>query len=190
MFGVFFLSLLLCSAFSVFIFKIFFVCNLFNPFFHSFLFYFCPDCDITGELSFVREMIAVHDDAARKSGSRIVHLCGHDSIPWDLSTLLLHQKLQAKGGADTQLKRVDFFTDIKSAPSGGTLETASGIMFGAEGKAKPHPSIKALGFDPLLKTPEGSKSTTNLSAKNVDLLAMGAAKLSKLSKQVRGRRYS
>lgn len=145
---------------------------------------YLADCDITGELNFVREMIAVHDDAARASGSRIVHLCGHDSIPWDLSTLLLHKQLQSKSGPSAQLKRVDFFTDIKSAPSGGTLETASGIMFGAEGKAKPHPSIRALGYDPLLKTPAGSKSTTNLAAKNVGLLAMGVAKLSKLCKQV------
>ena len=97
---------------------------------------------------------------------------------------MLHQQLVQKGGPGTQLKRVDFFTDIKSAPSGGTLETAIGIMFGAEGKAKPHPAIKAVGFDPLLKARDGSKSTSQTAAKNVNLLALGVAKLSQLSKQV------
>ena len=135
-------------------------------------------CDITGELGFVREMIALHDDAARKSGSKIVHLCGHDSVPWDISTLMLAKQLVAEGGADAKLKRVDFFTDIKSAPSGGTLETAMGIMFGAEGKAKPHPSVKALGYDPLLKKVDGAKSSFGTSAKNVAVLQMGAGKLS------------
>ncbi len=62
--------------------------------------------DITGELNFVREMIALYDDKARESGSRIVHLCGHDSVPWDLSTLMLHKKLQEIGGMDASLSRV------------------------------------------------------------------------------------
>ena len=33
-------------------------------------------CDITGESDWVREMVDRYDDAARKSGARIVHFCG------------------------------------------------------------------------------------------------------------------
>jgi len=32
-------------------------------------------CDITGELGWVREMIATHDQEARRTGANIVHLC-------------------------------------------------------------------------------------------------------------------
>ena len=119
--------------------------------------------DITGETNWVREMIAKYDDVARKSGARIVSFCGHDSIPWDLSTYMLANKLK-EGGED--LVKVDFYDDIDSAPSGGTLETAFAIMFGKE-KAYKFTEQKKLGYDALLKTPKGKKSDYGLKAKNV-----------------------
>lgn len=122
-------------------------------------------CDITGEIPWVREMIAAHDDTARKSGARIVHLCGHDSIPWDLSTLMLANKLAEK---NEQLKRVDFYDDIVSAPSGGTLTTAMGLMFGGAGK--PGPAQKALGYDALLKPAQGTEPASTVKARNVKYL--------------------
>jgi hypothetical protein len=48
-------------------------------------------CDITGEADWVRQMILRFDGLARRSGSRIVHFCGHDCVPWDLSVLALSQ---------------------------------------------------------------------------------------------------
>lgn len=41
-------------------------------------------CDITGETDWVRQMIDLYDDAARKTGAKIISFCGHDCIPWDL----------------------------------------------------------------------------------------------------------
>ena len=52
-------------------------------------------CDITGEADWVRQMILRFDDLARRSGSRIVHFCGHDCVPWDLSVLALSQVASA-----------------------------------------------------------------------------------------------
>ena len=132
-------------------------------------------------------MIAEHDDAARASGARIVHLCGHDSVPWDLSTLMLAKALKEGKGegpnGGEELQRVDFFTDIRSAPSGGTLETALGILFGEESKLETPAAVKALGFDPLVKgrPRNGSKdlcsggdaSASKTSARNVKALARG-----------------
>merc|ERR1712217_656231 len=89
---------------------------------------------MTGESDWVREMIAKHDDAAFKSGARIVHLTGHDSLPWDLMTSMLHKKLK-EGNPTAELKRVEYWDDIKSHPSGGTLETAMVIMFGVNANA-------------------------------------------------------
>jgi hypothetical protein len=48
-------------------------------------------CDITGEVDWVRRMVLRYDDLARRSGSRIVHFCGHDCVPWDMSVLALTQ---------------------------------------------------------------------------------------------------
>jgi len=120
-------------------------------------------CDITGETNWVREMIAKYDDKARETGARIVNLCGHDSVPWDLSTYMMSKKLKAGG---EELSKIDFYDDINSAPSGGTLETALGIMFGKESKSK-WPATKALGYDSLLKLPSGGKSDFSLKAKNI-----------------------
>ncbi len=59
-------------------------------------------CDLTGEPLFIRESIdRFHDEAARK-GVRIVHCCGFDSIPSDLSVMLLHQQAHADAAGDLQ----------------------------------------------------------------------------------------
>lgn len=126
-------------------------------------------CDITGETDWVREMIAVHDDTAKKNGARIVSLCGHDSLPWDIVTFMLVKKLREKN-SDAELARVEMWDKIRSAPSGGTLETAFDIMFG---KKKPKAEeVKALGYDPLLKLPAGETgpSTFKVTPKNVGSL--------------------
>src|SRR5215208_2353125 len=41
-------------------------------------------CDLTGETPFIRAMIDAHHEEAQKTGARIVHCCGFDSIPADL----------------------------------------------------------------------------------------------------------
>ena len=53
--------------------------------------------DITGETDWVRKMIDRYDDKARATGARIVHFCGHDCVPWDLTgkpyTINCHKKV-------------------------------------------------------------------------------------------------
>ncbi|KAL1525381.1 hypothetical protein AB1Y20_020241 [Prymnesium parvum] len=118
-------------------------------------------CDITGEIGWVREMIEAHDDTARSSGARIVPCCGHDSIPWDLTTMVLSRELK-KLDASEQVAKVDFWDKIRSKPSGGTLETAMDIMNGPPAKKS------ALGYDPVLKTADGTESQYKLKANNVN----------------------
>ncbi len=48
-------------------------------------------CDLTGETHFVRAMIDAHHEEARKTGARIVHCCGYDSIPSDLGALMVQE---------------------------------------------------------------------------------------------------
>jgi len=77
-------------------------------------------CDITGEVQWIRRMIDAHEAAARRSGARIVHCCGFDSIPSDLGTLFTQREMERlHGGPCEQIKfRV---RRMKGAFSGGTV---------------------------------------------------------------------
>ncbi|RYH14329.1 hypothetical protein EON65_33780 [archaeon] len=113
-------------------------------------------CDITGETDWVRGMIDQFDDVAKVSGSRIVHFCGHDCIPWDLAVLECSKTLQKNG---EQLNTVSFYDEINTGPSGGTLATVFHVL-GDRSRLK-----ASLGFDPLLKTLSGEKSTAKFITK-------------------------
>lgn len=115
-------------------------------------------CDITGEIFWVREMIAKHDDEARRTGARIVHLCGHDSVPWDLTVMMLAKKLKAQGG---ELRRVDLWDHNNLEFSGGTVQT---VIAGTQ-QSFPSAELKALGYDALLKTADASNEASKFRVK-------------------------
>ncbi len=78
-------------------------------------------CDLTGEVLFVHQSIADNHELAKKTGARIVHACGVDSIPSDLGVLLTARAAQADGAqlGSTRLAVKSF----KGGPSGGTVDT-------------------------------------------------------------------
>jgi short subunit dehydrogenase-like uncharacterized protein len=100
-------------------------------------------CDITGESQWVARMIAAHEAAARKSGARIVHCCGFDSIPSDLGVHFLQQQsLRQHGRPCTRVKmRV---RRLRGYFSGGTM--ASIVNFVRE--AVRDPAVRKLIRDP------------------------------------------
>ena len=53
--------------------------------------------DLTGEPEFVDRMYLAHNATAERSGARLVHACGFDSIPHDLGAYYAVQQLGAKG---------------------------------------------------------------------------------------------
>lgn len=53
--------------------------------------------DLTGEPEFVDRMYLAHHATAQRTGARIVHACGFDSIPHDLGVLHTVQELAAGG---------------------------------------------------------------------------------------------
>jgi len=53
--------------------------------------------DLTGEPEFVDRMYLAHHATAERTGARIVHACGFDSIPHDLGVLHTVQELAAGG---------------------------------------------------------------------------------------------
>lgn len=53
-------------------------------------------CDLTGEPQWIARMLAQHEAVAQRSGARIVHCCGFDSLPSDLGTYFLQGQAQER----------------------------------------------------------------------------------------------
>ncbi len=81
--------------------------------------------DLTGEVLFIRDSIDHCQDAAARSGARIVHCCGFDSVPSDLGVLLLHQAARADDAGDLQDTTL-VVTALRGGLSGGTLASLMG----------------------------------------------------------------
>ena len=77
--------------------------------------------DLTGEVLFVRRAIDATDAVARDTGARIVHACGYDSIPSDLSVLLLAER--ARGDGAGGLHDVQLVATARGGVSGGTVDS-------------------------------------------------------------------
>ncbi len=100
-------------------------------------------CDLTGEPQWMRKMIDAHGGAAAKSGARIVHNCGFDSIPSDLGVYFTQQQAQEEFGQPcVEIKmRV---RAMRGGASGGTVASMINVM--AEMKQDP-------GLRKLLQNP-------------------------------------
>lgn len=98
-------------------------------------------CDITGEVDWVRQMIVKYQLKASQNGSRIVFCAGADSIPWDLATLKLNDKMIEK---NEKLIKVEHINEGKAKFSGGSLKT---ILLKIDGERISN--VKNIGFDPL-----------------------------------------
>jgi short subunit dehydrogenase-like uncharacterized protein len=79
--------------------------------------------DLTGEPEFVDLMWLRHHDQAQRTGAKLVHSCGFDSIPYDLGALYTVNELPQ----DVPLK-LEGFVRVGGTVSGGTLHSAVHIM--------------------------------------------------------------
>ncbi len=110
-------------------------------------------CDLTGEPQWIRRMIDAHAERARKTGARIVHCCGFDSIPSDLGTFLVQEHALEQFGAPCQEVKV-FVTKLRGGASGGTIASMLGVMQEATQDAK----VRRILADPYGLNPEGERS--------------------------------
>ena len=79
-------------------------------------------CDLTGEVLFVHRSIAANHESAKRTGARIVHACGFDSVPSDLGVWLCAQAARADGA---ELGRTHLAVrSMKGGFSGGTIDSA------------------------------------------------------------------
>lgn len=109
-------------------------------------------CDLTGETQFIRRMIDAHHEEAKKTGARIVHCCGFDSIPSDLGTLMMQEASKERFGAPLQ-KLTYFAGETKGGFSGGTVASMLNLF---EEIARDKRVLKILG-NPYALNPEGER---------------------------------
>jgi saccharopine dehydrogenase (NAD+, L-glutamate forming) len=79
--------------------------------------------DLTGEPEFVDLMWLRHHEQAERTGARIVHSCGFDSIPYDLGALYTVGELPEQAPI-----KLEGFVRVNGTFSGGTLHSAVHIM--------------------------------------------------------------
>ena len=105
--------------------------------------------DLTGESMFIRESIDLYHKQAIDTGARIVHSCGFDSIPSDLSVFALHRRAaedQAGELGDTNLVVRSFAGGV----SGGTVASMIEVMRTASTDSE----ARRLMNDPYTLTPD------------------------------------
>jgi short subunit dehydrogenase-like uncharacterized protein len=104
--------------------------------------------DLTGEVLFVRRAIDRTDAVARDSGARIVHACGYDSIPSDLTTMLLAERAGADGAGG--LREVRLVASARGGFSGGTIDSLRGQL----AAVRSDPAARRLVADPFALSPD------------------------------------
>ena len=83
--------------------------------------------DLTGEPPFVRDSIDLYHKQALDTGARIVHACGFDSIPSDLTVYALYRRAREDGAGE--LGKTDFVVrSVSGGFSGGTIASAVEVM--------------------------------------------------------------
>ena len=104
-------------------------------------------CDLTGEVQFIRRVADAHHDRARAAGVRIVHCCGFDSVPSDLGTWLLCERLREADGLPPEEVRF-FLCGASGGFSGGTVASLLNVLEEAS-----DPAVRAILADPYSLNP-------------------------------------
>jgi short subunit dehydrogenase-like uncharacterized protein len=105
--------------------------------------------DLTGESLFIRESIDLYHKQAIDTGARIVHSCGFDSIPSDLTVFALHRRAeQDQAGQLTDTNMV--LRSVKLGVSGGTVSSMIELLRAASSD----PEARRLMIDPYTLTPD------------------------------------
>ena len=104
--------------------------------------------DLTGESLFVRESIDLYHKQAIDTGARIVHSCGFDSIPSDLTVYALYERAQQdQAGQLTDTNMV--VRSFAAGVSGGTVASMLEVMR----TASADPEARRVMNDPYTLTP-------------------------------------
>jgi short subunit dehydrogenase-like uncharacterized protein len=84
-------------------------------------------CDLAGEAQWIRKMIDEHHEEAQKTGARIVHCCGFDSVPMDIGVWFLQEEARRRHG-DYCKSIMLLVKATKGGPSGGTMASVLNLI--------------------------------------------------------------
>jgi len=107
-------------------------------------------CDLTGEVQWVSRMIKSHERSAKKTGARILHSCGFDSIPSDLGVRFLQQHARERFGEPCRRVRMGV-KSLRGSLSGGTIAS----LMNAVQESVEDPAVRKLMSDPYALWPDG-----------------------------------
>ncbi len=107
-------------------------------------------CDLTGEAQWIRRMLSRYEDKARKSGARIVHSCGFDSIPSDLGVHFLQQEAIRRFGQPCCRVKMRVKA-MRGGFSGGTVASIMNVLK----EAAADPQLRKELANPYLLCPKG-----------------------------------
>jgi len=103
--------------------------------------------DLTGETMFIRESIDLYHEQAADTGARIVHSCGFDSIPSDLTVYALYKRALQDGAG--QLGDTTFvMREMVGGVSGGTVASMMEVL----SEASADPDLRQEMNDPYTLT--------------------------------------
>ncbi len=108
-------------------------------------------CDLTGEVQWISRMIAEHETTAQRTGARIVHCCGFDSIPSDLGVYFLQQRANERFGQPCARVKLRV-KNMHGAASGGTVASILNVVK----ESVSNPEIRKIMSNPFAICPTGS----------------------------------
>lgn len=123
--------------------------------------------DLSGEIPFVREIVAEFEAKATEAGVKIVQVCGFEALPPDLAVLLAAETARERWSEE--LTEVDVSVAVSGPPglprasdliSGGTFQSMAEVVGAADPSAMADPA--ALVPDPLAADAIRSRSPITL----------------------------
>ncbi len=110
-------------------------------------------CDLTGEPHWMQQMIDAHQDEATRTGARIIHACGFDSIPSDLGVYFTQQKSNEL--LDEHCHQISMRVKaMKGTASGGTVASMLNIVE----EAAADPELRRVLSNPYALAPTGMRT--------------------------------
>ena len=105
--------------------------------------------DLTGETLFIRESIDLYHKQAADNGARIVHSCGFDSVPSDLTVFALYRRAQEDQAGE--LTDTNLVVRVMSGGvSGGTVASMIDVLSTVSSDAEARRAMN----DPYTLTPD------------------------------------
>jgi short subunit dehydrogenase-like uncharacterized protein len=108
--------------------------------------------DLTGEVLFVRRSADMLHEVAQRTGARIVHSCGFDSVPSDLGVLLTAQRARDELAGNLTATTL-YVRSLNGGFSGGTIDSARQSAIEAAGD----PWARKTLTDPYALSPDRSR---------------------------------